>query len=152
MYDVTRRNAIKIAAVAGIVGVVGSDAVADEQKNEDTARTDMWRAWATTAGTETKLVIEGTYEQGGPGRVAMLKPAVPQGINPKILLMELTLASLPGVWPAVVIPIPASYIQAPYKKGQYESVQVRYPDGRMESIKEIIDAGDGPKSPAKKDK
>ena len=152
MDDVTRRNALKTAAAIGMSAVVGKAAGADDKKPADKEHKDMWRAWATTEGTETKLVVEGIYAQGGLGLVAMLKPAVPQGINPKILLLELSLATLPGVWPAVLMPIPACYVQAPYKKGQYESVQVRYLDGHVEGIKEITDAGDGPKMPAKKDK
>jgi hypothetical protein len=152
MNDMTRRNAIKTAAAAGMVAVVGSAAAAEDKKPADKGRKDMWRAWATTEGMETRLTVEGIYDSGGPGLVAVLKPASPQGFNPKILLLELTLSTLPGMWAAVLMPIPACYVQAPYRKGQYESVQVRYPDGHAENVKTITDAGEGPKQPAKKDK
>ncbi|CAN5208702.1 hypothetical protein BH11PLA2_BH11PLA2_01920 [soil metagenome] len=152
MDNVTRRNAIKVAATAGLATVTASAASADDRKPADSGRKDMWRAWATTGGTETKLVIEGIYQGGGPGLVAVLKPVVPQGFNPKILTMELTLATLPGMWATIITPVPACYVQTPYKKGQYESIQVHYPDGHVEDIKGITDAGDGPKAPAKKDR
>lgn len=107
---------------------------------------DVWRAWATTSGKEARLVVEGIVANGGPGKVALVAPAVPQGVNRKILLLELKFATLPGIWPAVVTPIPAHYVQAPYKKETYDSVQVRYPDGTVISIKKIVDAGGGPKT------
>jgi hypothetical protein len=151
MNDMTRRNAITIAA-AGMVSFAGPTATAEGEDLLGKHWNDMWRAWAITKGTEAKLTVEGVYVRGGPGLVAILKPAAPQGINPKILLLELNIGQLPGVWPAVLVPIPACYTQAPYKKGQYESVQVRYLDGRVESIKQIIDAGEGPKAVAEKGK
>ena len=49
---------------------------------------DHWRAWAVTKGEHTKLVVEGIYRQGGPGVVAIVQEAVPQGINPKILMLK----------------------------------------------------------------
>jgi len=58
-------------------------------------------------------------------------------------MLELKLAKLPGAWPAVAEPIPAQYSLSPYRQGQYTSILIRYPDGKMVSIKQIIDAGDG---------
>ncbi|MFH5806935.1 hypothetical protein, partial [Alienimonas sp. DA493] len=108
---------------------------------------DMWRAWAVTKGQRTRLRVEGIYSQGGPGTVALLRPAVPQGTNPKILLLKLSTASLPGVWPAVLTPIPACYTKGGYQ-GEYDSVQVVYPDGSSRTIEQITDAGTGPKGAA----
>jgi hypothetical protein len=152
MNDMTRRNAIKTATAAGMAAVTGSAMAAEDKRPRDKDRKDMWRAWATTGGMDTKLTVEGILENGGPGLVAVLKPTMPQGFNPKILMLELTLATLPGMWATVLSPIPTCYVQAPYKKGQYEAVQVRYPDGYFVNIKNITDAGDGPKKPEKNDK
>jgi hypothetical protein len=140
MSEVSRRNALKLAATTGLVAVAGGSVLADDKKTDD-----KWRAWAVTEGDQTKLVVEGIYSQGGPGLVVIVKDAVPQGINLKILLLDLKTATLPGMWLAVLQPVPACYTKAPYKKDQYESVQVRYPDGSIVSIDKIIDAGKGPK-------
>lgn len=139
MDSLSRRSALKLAAAAGVVAVTGGLANAQEEKTED-----KWRAWAVTAGDQTRLVVEGIYSQGGPGLVVLVKDAVPQGINPKILLLELKTATLPGVWPAILQPVPAWYIKTPYKKNQYQSVQIRYPDGSAVTIEKIIDTGKGP--------
>lgn len=140
MSDVSRRGALKLAAMTGLVASAGGSAIADDKNKSD----DTWRAWAVTEGDQTRLVVEGIYSQGGPGLVVLINDAVSQGINPKILLLDLKSAALPGVWPRVVQPVPAYYSKAPYMKGTYESVQVRYPGGSVVSIAKITDAGKGP--------
>jgi hypothetical protein len=97
-----------------------------------------WKAWATR-GRGAELTVAGIFNNGSPGAVAVLRPAQPQGTNPRILILELTLAQLPGDWPLIVTPIPAWYVQDNYK-GQYDSVTVRFPDGGGVDLK-IIDAG-----------
>jgi hypothetical protein len=77
--------------------------------------------------------------------VAVVKPAAPQGINPKILILELTTFQLPGPWPAIMHSIPAYYVHTPYKDAQYDSVVVRFPDGSSMNLEKIFDAGVGPK-------
>lgn len=108
---------------------------------------DSWRAWTVTddAGT-TKLVVEGIYSDGGPGMVVHVNPAVPQGTNHQILLLDVKTSVLPGVWPTIVLPVPAAYHQSPYKKGTYTSLQLRYPDGNSITIDKIHDAGKVPKA------
>ena len=140
MNDVTRRDAFKWGGAAGLALLAGrvADAV-------DKQPADKWRAWAITGGKNTKLTVEGIYSQGGPGVVVIVEEAMPQGTNPKILLLELKRATLPGIWAAVLEPVPASFTKAPYKKGLYDSVQIRYPDGAIVTIDKIIDAGDGPR-------
>jgi hypothetical protein len=138
MSHVTRRGALE-AAFAGGIAAIAPAAVADDKKPED-----FWRAWAVTEGDKTQLVVEGVYHEGGPGLIVLLKDAVPQGINPKILILDLKTATLPGVWPAVLHPVPARDLRAPYKKGQYDSVTIRYPKGQLVTVK-IVDAGAGPK-------
>lgn len=139
MRDVSRRNVLKYAASTGVVAVTGGSVLADDGKTED-----KWRAWAVTQGDQTKLVVEGVYNEGGPGLVVIIKDAVPQGFNPTILLLDLRTATLPGVWPAVLQPVPAWYVKNPYKKDQYTSVQIRYPNGSIVSLGTITDAGAGP--------
>jgi hypothetical protein len=76
--------------------------------------------------------------------VVLVTPAVPQGINAKILILDVKAATLPGVWPAVLLPVPASYTISPYRKDQYTSVHLRYADGSGAIMVKIIDAGKGP--------
>lgn len=140
MGDVSRRSMMKCAVSAGLAAVGGGAVLAADKEQPD----DKWRAWAVTEGKQTKLVVEGIYSLGGPGLVVLLQDAEPQGVNPKILLLKLTTATLPGIWPAVLQPVPAVYVKAPYKGDQYQSVQIQYPDGSSVSINNIIDAGKGP--------
>ncbi len=145
MNDVTRRKALKFAA-AGLGTIAGGSLLAADQNNDPQhAMKDRWRAWAVTKGQHAKLVVEGIYSQGGPGLVAIVQEAVPQGINPKILMLKVQIAKLPGVWPAVLQPIPAQYAKTPYRKGQYTSIHLLYPNGESIMIDEITDTGTGPK-------
>lgn len=135
----TRRDAFKWGGATGLVALTGSVVNAVDKPPKD-----KWRVWTVTGGENTKLTVEGIYSHGGPGVVVILQEAMPQGTNPKILLLELKRGTLPGIWAAVLEPVPASYTKAPYKKGLYDSVQIRYPDGNIVSIDKIIDSGDGP--------
>lgn len=141
MNDVTRRTSLRLTASAGLAALTGT--VAAQNAPADRPQ-DRWRAWAITAGKETKLIVEGIVSEGGPGIVATVKPAEPQGINPKVLILKVTKASLPGFWPALLTPIPASYAQSPYKEGQYTSVDIHYEDGSSIVIRTITDSGTGP--------
>jgi hypothetical protein len=60
-----------------------------------------------------------------PGYRAHLKPAVPQGINPRILILDVVLEKLPGIWPQVETDIEAAYRDNNYQ-GDYRQVTVRY--------------------------
>ena len=139
MKQISRRQALASTAAVGFVTVVAGSVRADDQKNED-----RWRAWAVTEGEHTKLVVEGIYAQGGPGIVVQVKPATPQGINPKILILDVKTATLPGIWPAILQPVPAHYLKNGYQKDQYTSVHIRYPGGQGAIMTKIIDAGKGP--------
>lgn len=63
-----------------------------------------------------------------PGYEASLKPAEPQGINPRDLILDLTVTAKPGIWPDHVAEIPVSYVKSPYAR-EYDTVLVRLPDG-----------------------
>jgi hypothetical protein len=120
MNEIDRREALTLAAAAGVAAAAAGEAAAQPNRPAD-----RWRAWAVTRGDATKLVVEGIFSAGGPGTVALVTPAVPQGVNRKVLMLELKRATLPGIWPAILTPIPAHFTLAPYKNGQHESVEVR---------------------------
>ncbi len=130
-------------AVIAALAVNVSPSVCELFADED--RPDQWRAWAFTEGKETKLVVEGIYRQGGPGTVVLVREATPQGINPKILILEAKTATLPGVWPAILLPVPAHYVKTGYQKDTYESIEIRYSNKTTIRIPRIIDTGSGPK-------
>lgn len=134
----TRRTILHLAATIGLAAL-GSPLRADD----DARRDDRWRAWAVTEGDETRLVVEGIYSQGGPGRVVLFKEVETKG--GKTLVLELRPANLPGIFPAVLQPVPACFNKTPYKKDQYQSVEIRYPDGGVMKIDRIIDTGKGPR-------
>lgn len=136
MNAFTRRESLLLAL--GIGATAAPTAIAGAVNRQDT-----WRAWAITQG-DTRLVVEGIVADGGPGLVAVLEVAKPQGANQKILLLRLKKMVLPGTWTANVIPIPACFAIAPYSQGKYDSIQIVYPDNSVTSIPKIIDAGKGP--------
>jgi hypothetical protein len=68
---------------------------------------------------------------GNPGQRARLVPAVPQGINPRILLLNVVVNQLPGVWPQVETDTDANYTDPDYR-GSYSQVTVLY-DGESKT-------------------
>ena len=60
-----------------------------------------------------------------PGYTASLKKAVPQGINPAILILDVVTKKKPGIWPQVITVVDANYDDKNYK-GKYKQVTVRY--------------------------
>jgi hypothetical protein len=70
------------------------------------------------------LLVAGDVRVGNPGIEAVLHYAVPQGINPKILVLDLSLKQRPGVWPAVETWDSTKYVRIS-KPGQYDQVEIR---------------------------
>ena len=60
-----------------------------------------------------------------PGFTAKLVKAVPQGINPAILLLKVVTKRKPGIWPQHVVDTQADYDDNKYK-GNYKQVTVLY--------------------------
>ena len=60
-----------------------------------------------------------------PGYHAYLKKAVPQGINPAILILDVVVTPLPGIWPQHVADVDANYDDRNYT-GDFKEVTVRY--------------------------
>lgn len=73
-------------------------------------RTKDWYAWNNLMppGPFT-FHIKGLVEVPNTGVRAQLVPKEPQGINPDILLLDLVLIQLPGVWPRVLTWTEARY-------------------------------------------
>jgi hypothetical protein len=71
------------------------------------------------------LHVRARVEVPTPGYRAHLKVAVPQGINPAILILDVVTTPLPGIWPQHVADIDANYDDNRYT-GHYKQVTVRY--------------------------
>lgn len=83
-----------------------------------------WYAWNNKMPPKPDdFHVVGEVQVANPGIEVSLIPRVPQGINPKILLMELHLRQLPGFWPQVL-----TLKQVRYDKilvnSDYESVNI----------------------------
>jgi hypothetical protein len=70
------------------------------------------------------LHVSGDVLVGNPGVEAKLVYAIPQGMNPDILLLRLILIQRPGMWTQVMTWAPASYTTMLMKHGQYTQVQL----------------------------
>ncbi len=72
-----------------------------------------WYAWNDRMPPRPdRFHINGEVLVPNPGVDVLLVPREPQGINPKILLLDLLLVQKPGVWPAVLVWKPARYDKA----------------------------------------
>lgn len=83
-----------------------------------------WYAWINLMPPPPdELHVVGEVYVPNPGVDPFLTPRTPQGINPKILLLDLYLIQRPGIWPQVFV-----WKQARYDKivrgMQYTQVQV----------------------------
>jgi hypothetical protein len=72
--------------------------------------------------------IAGNVLVANPGIEALLRYRIPQGINPKILMLDLVLIQRPGIWPQVQTWVPARYV-AMGKPGQHTDVDIHGPLG-----------------------
>jgi hypothetical protein len=66
-----------------------------------------------------------TVQVPSPGYTATLKKAVPQGINPAILILKVATKKKPGLWPAVITNVDARFDIKNYK-GKFKQVTVLY--------------------------
>jgi hypothetical protein len=115
--------------------VVGTSSIAvgatHECPTKDPASIDTtgWYAWLNRMPPgPASFHITGVVLLPTPGYDVRLVPAVPQGINPKDLILDLEVTPRPGYWPEVVTRVSVRYDQSPTGV-EYTSVLVREPDG-----------------------
>jgi len=72
-----------------------------------------------------RFYVIATVQVPSPGYTATLKKAVPQGINPAILILTVVTKKKPGIWPPVVTDVQARYDIKNYK-GKFKQVTVLY--------------------------
>jgi hypothetical protein len=90
--------------------------------------TSDWYAWMDLMPDATRtLHVQGVVTMPTPGYNVKLAPASPQGINPRILILDLKITPRRGIFPQVVTKIPVRFEQP--DAVAYQSVHVRLPDG-----------------------
>jgi len=107
-----------VGGALGLVLLLVSNPAAAELKASD------WAAWVNLMPPGPKsFFVVGSVTVSNLGQVPVLKPGNP-GINPKILILDLTVEQKPGQWPMPVIPREARYEIKDYK-GNYSQVTIR---------------------------
>jgi hypothetical protein len=102
--------------------------------------TSDWFAWVDRmpGPQPPTLFVTGNVTVPTPGYAVRLEVASPQGINPRVLILDLKVEALPGVWPQVVATKQARFELSPYKD-TYDSVLVQLPEGAIElDIEEVF--------------
>ncbi len=85
-----------------------------------------WYAWLNTMPPKPDdLHVVGEVIVSNPGVRARLTMRYPQGINPAILILDLTLVQEPGIWPAVLANAQARFDRVlPSDIIGYDSVEI----------------------------
>lgn len=118
-------------------GITGYAAHASDSKTEKDGF--YWKAWSEgdVINKAATLHVAGVFKAPSPGHYVVVEPAKPQGINPKILILDVKdQGELPGAWPDVQAGVPAVYELAPYSN-QYEGITIKFPNGKNLDIKII---------------
>lgn len=111
------------------VSDLGRIDVGDGKDKPTPIDTSDWFAWVNAMPPgPPSLHVTGIVTAPNPGYEARLAPASPQGINPRDLILNVSLTRKPGVWPQVVTQIPVRYDVEEYKDN-YDTVLVTLPDG-----------------------
>ena len=96
--------------------------------------TKDWNAWINMfPPAPAVLHVHGQVEVPNPGVEALLRKRVPQGINPKVLLLDLILVQRPGIWPEIITLVPAQYHEL-VDGAQYDQVQIFCDNQSIETI------------------
>ena len=97
------------------------------------ANKEAWKAQETTdfVGSNRKITVTGTVETSNSSQEPELVEAVPQGINPAILLLKL---KIPGGIGGTVMGERSVMFEKPVEEGQYSQVTIRREDGETVTI------------------
>lgn len=91
-----------------------------------TLKSRNWNAWINLMpGSKTELIVTGEVETTAGNLVPVLKEAVPQGFNPSILTLELTIERQGNFGTADVAYRNARF-EKPAGQGQYDSVSIKH--------------------------
>jgi len=98
-------------------------------------KTRDWKAVESSdlIGSEHKLTVTGQFEAHGTNQEACLTLAVPQGINPAILILDMDVSSS-GIGGQIVFWKDVEPFTKAISSHQYEEVTIRH-DGETQSVK-----------------
>jgi len=95
-----------------------------EDSSINVEETKDWYAWLDTMPPNPNgFHVTGSILVPHPGVKASLKDSVPQGFNPKILLLDLIVEAIPGYWPAVMTWINVRRDEV-FEGNGYDSIQI----------------------------
>ena len=93
-----------------------------------------WKAWINTQpGADKKLFVTGEVETSSLNMVPVLKPAVPQGINATILLLDVT-SERQGNAGGAQIGFREARYEREAQKGEYTEVAIFFEDDVIASV------------------
>ncbi len=100
-------------------------------------KTRKWRAWLNLQpGSENQLHVTGDVEVSATNKEPVLRRAQPQGINPKILILDLSIREL-GIGEQVITWREAQYMEMGVAPGQYTQVEIRWETSTIATIDRI---------------
>jgi hypothetical protein len=99
-----------------------------------------WSAWVNRMPPgPASLHVHGRVTMPHPGFEVRLARRTPQGFNPAILMMDLEVRELEGMWAQVLTEMEVSYVEDPYRTGGYRQVHIFYPGGNSVLI-DLVEA------------
>ena len=100
-----------------------------DKLNLDADGLDNWNACCgrVCENKFSTLLVNGTVAAPNPGAIPRLEKAIPQGINPAILMLNLVYDQLPGLWPQVITYKPVGYCTSVQHCDIYTQVHVTGP-------------------------
>lgn len=98
-----------------------------------------WYAWLNTQPPKLKeLHVVGDVLVSNPGATATLTMREPQGGDPKVLILDLTIMQQPGVWPPMMANIQVRFDRvAPSAAPKYGSIEVYLGQTKIVTIDHI---------------
>lgn len=97
-----------------------------ESRAEDCMNKDDWTAWINKMPPPPdSLHVVGSVLAMNMGQTASLTRAVPQGINPAILILDLKMVQKPGIWPQAVVPRLVRFDIKDYAEAPHSQVTIR---------------------------
>lgn len=97
-------------------------------------QTSNWVAWEVDLFPTNLnvLLVKGDITLPTPGYAVTLNEAVPQGINPSQLILQLFIQKIPGIFPQVETTFPAFFSDT--SSVNYDSVLIQLPDGNTITV------------------
>lgn len=115
------RTAIRIWVVCALALACG----AIESRAEECMNKDAWKAWIDKMPPPPDSIhVVGSVLAMNMGQTPKLTRAVPQGPNPTILILDLTMEQKPGIWAQVVVPRLARFEESNYTES-HSQVTIR---------------------------